>query len=150
MSVECAFQGSKVFEKGGPYSDLYSVSSKEAKTDDRLRNSGNLVAFNFLGENFPISPMTAFYDWLYISALWQNPNLAKRLATFQGFSDIAFNPDRSINCQARSAALFVSLQQNDAIERVIEDRDYYIRLITDKEPPNSSARQTAQQLDLLL
>src|SRR5580698_10480179 len=25
IPMECAFQGSKVFEKGGPYTDLYSV-----------------------------------------------------------------------------------------------------------------------------
>ena len=28
MSVECAYQGSKVFEEGGPYHELYSVSSR--------------------------------------------------------------------------------------------------------------------------
>ena len=62
ISVECAYQGSKVFENGGPYHELYSASSREAKTDDRLRNSGELVAFNFCGEDFPIEPKTAFYD----------------------------------------------------------------------------------------
>ena len=60
MSVECAYQGSKVFENGGPYHDLYSVSSRSAKTDERLRNSGELIAFNFCGEDFPIEPKTAF------------------------------------------------------------------------------------------
>src|SRR3954453_18012807 len=30
-TVECAFQGSKVFENGGPFTDLYSVTSREAK-----------------------------------------------------------------------------------------------------------------------
>ena len=32
MSVECAYQGSKVFEKGGPYKDLY-FGCREAKTE---------------------------------------------------------------------------------------------------------------------
>ena len=71
---ECAYQGSKVFENGGPYHELYLVSSQEAKTDDRLRNSGALVAFNFCGESFPIEPKTAFYDWLYMTALCQQKN----------------------------------------------------------------------------
>ncbi len=31
MSVECAFQGSKVFKHGGPFHNLYTVSSIEAK-----------------------------------------------------------------------------------------------------------------------
>ena len=149
MTVECAFQGSKVFERGGPHSDLYSVSSREAKTDDRLRNSGDLVGFNYMGEDFPTYPKTAFYDWIYMTALWQNPGLAERLSLFRGFSDIAFNPKRSINCQARSAALFVSLSQNGLIEKVIKDKDYYINLITETESQDRSKGQAVQQLDFL-
>ena len=86
MSVECAYQGSKVFENGGPYRDLYSVSSREAKIDDRLRNSGDLIAFNFCGEDFPIEPKTAFYDWLYMTALCQQKtDFILELEAFQGF-----------------------------------------------------------------
>lgn len=146
MTVECAFQGSKVFEKGGPYTDLYYALSREAKTDERLRNSGNLVAFNFLGEDFPIYPTTAFYDWLYITALWQSPKLAEELLGFRGFSDIAFNPKRSINCQARSAALFVALYQNGVVEQAVRDKNYYIGLIGNKHPEIPSAAEVAEQL----
>lgn len=149
MSVECAFQGSKVFERGGPYIDLYSASSREAKTDERLRNSGNLVAFNFLGEDFPTYPMTAFYDWLYITALWQHAKLAQELLAFQGFSDIVFNPKRSVNCQARSAALFVSLYHHGVIERIVQDKDYFVHLITGESSQALSATQTVHQLSLL-
>ncbi len=149
MSVECAFQGSKVFEKGGPYQDLYSVSSREAKTDTRLRNSGDVVAFRFFGESFPTRPMTAFYDWLYITALWQNPKSAEKLLTFKGFSDIAFNPKKSINCQARSAALYVALHRHGAIQCVVEDKEYYISLITGKKPQVVPVAETTRQLELL-
>ena len=141
MSVECAYQGSKVFENGGPYHDLYSVSSREAKTDDRLRNSGDLIAFNFCGEDFPTEPKTAFYDWLYMNALSQREtNLVKKLEGFQGFSDIVFNPNRSLNCQAR-AALFVALSKKDLInEQILQDKDRYLALITGKAqlPPTES------------
>lgn len=136
MSVECAFQGSKVFERGGPYTELYDVSSREAKTESRLRTSGELVAFRILGEDFPTKPVTAFYDWLYIYALSQNPDLAARLLGFKGFSDIAFNPKKSVNCQARAAALYVALEQLQEIDHVINDRDYFIRLMTN--PRNGS------------
>ena len=133
MSVECAYQGSKVFEKGGPYHELYSVSSRAAKTDERLRNSGDLVKFNFCGEDFPIEPKTAFYDWLYMTALCQKqPNPVQELKGFQGFSDIVFNPNRSLNCQARAAAIFVSLSPQSEQEV----RDYYDRLQA-SEKPNS-------------
>src|SRR5262249_52261698 len=69
MSVEVAFQGSKVFEHGGPFHDLYSASSRDAKTDERLRSSGQLIGFNLLGDEWPTEPRTCFYDWLYIKAL---------------------------------------------------------------------------------
>ena len=142
MSVECAYQGSKVFENGGPYHELYSVSSLEAKTDDRLSNSGNLVAFNFCGEDFPTEPKTAFYDWLYMTGLYQKKrDFIKKLEVFQGFSDIVFNPNRSINCQARAAALFVSLSKNGLIdEQIFRDQDHYLTLITGKGeiPPTES------------
>ncbi|MEM6404624.1 MAG: hypothetical protein AAF757_31095, partial [Cyanobacteria bacterium P01_D01_bin.116] len=130
LSVECAYQGSKVFANGGPFSDLYSASSKEAKTDERLRNSGNFVGYEFFGENFMINPVTAFYDWLYLTALSQNPSLSNKLFDFKAFSDIAFNPKKSLNCQARAAALFVSLCHQDEIDSIIEDKNYYIDLIT--------------------
>ena len=139
MSVECAYQGSKVFEDGGPYHDLYYGSSREAKTDDRLRNSGELIAFNFCGEDFPTEPKTAFYDWLYITALFQQEtDIIRELEAFQGFSDIVFNPNRSINCQARAAALFVSLSKNGLMdEQIFRDKDHYLALITGKDelPP---------------
>ncbi len=130
ISVECAFQGSKVFNKGGPYTDLYNVTSREAKTDERIRNSGDLVAFNFHGDDFPINPKSAFYDWLYIIALFQNPDLADKILKFQGYSDIAFNPVRSFNCQAHSAALFAALKKLGEIESVVKNKDYYLRVVT--------------------
>ena len=139
MSVECAYQGSKGFENGGPYHELYSVSSREAKTDERLKNSGELIAFNFCGEDFPTEPKTAFYDWLYMTALYQKKiDLVKELEVFQGFSDIVFNPNRSLNCQARAAALFVSLSKNGLIdEQIFRNKDHYLALITGKDelPP---------------
>lgn len=132
LSVECAYQGSKFFENGGPFSDLYSVSSREAKTDERLRTSGDFVGYIFFGENFPITPVTVFYDWLYLTALSQNSSLSDKLLKYDGFSDIVFNPRKSLNCQARAAALFVALHHKGELQRVIEDRDYYIDLMTNK------------------
>lgn len=136
MSVECAFQGSKVFERGGPYTDLYAVSSREAKKDLRLRGSGNLIGFKLLGRDFPVEPITAFYDWLYINALEQNEALAKKLLSYKGFTDIAFNPEKSYNCQARSAALYVALSRKGEIKKVIQDPEHYLNLI--REHKNES------------
>jgi hypothetical protein len=109
FSVETAFQGSKVFQHGGPYVDLFDKTSREAKKDVRLKQSGKLIKFNFYKKDFPLKPRTFFYDWLYINALNQNLSLAKDVLKYSGFTDIEFNPKKSINCQAYSAALYVSL-----------------------------------------
>jgi hypothetical protein len=55
-------------------------------------------------------PPTAFYDWLYLRALARlDAATLQQLRERDGFTDIAFNPERSLNCQARSAALYVAL-----------------------------------------
>src|ERR1051325_8321848 len=79
ISVESAFQGSKVFERGGPYNDLLEADPRAAKKDSRLRESGNLIGFRFFGKEFPLVPRTSFYDWVYVNALHQNPNLSGQL-----------------------------------------------------------------------
>lgn len=115
FSVESVYQSSKVFERGGPYIDLLSASSRDAKTDDRLKTSGELVGFMHQGMEFPVTKAPNFYDYLYITGLLAN-NESNYLIKYEGFSDIAFsqisliyNKKRSYNCQARSAAIFVTL-----------------------------------------
>ncbi|MBA3525384.1 MAG: hypothetical protein H0T82_00450 [Sphingomonas sp.] len=109
LTVEAAFQGSKVFARGGPFRDLFDMSPREAKRDTRLRDSGALVAFSFFGVDWPLEPPTAFYDWLYINALIKNEDLAAEVRLYDAFTDIEFNPEKSVNCQARSVALYCSL-----------------------------------------
>lgn len=135
VSVECAFQGSKVFEKGGPFHDLYLVPSRAAKTDKRLRNSGELIAFNYYGEEFPIEPKTAFYEWLYVTALCRKQSgLAEKLDPFQGFSDIFFNPKLSVNCQARAVAAFVAGHRIAPIDaNKLRNWDYYLDSVSGRK-----------------
>ncbi len=149
ISVECAYQGSKVFEKDGPYSELYFVSSREAKTDERLRNSGKVIAFEFFGDSYPTEPQTAFYDWLYMSALSQkSSHFLEELKPFRGFSDIVFNPRKSINCQARAAATFVSLSQLlPSTKDLLKDWNAYLNVVRG-EKILSSISKSAIQLNL--
>ena len=127
FSVECAFQSSKVFERGGPYEDLRGASSREAKSDPRLQDSGPLLGFRYFDQDWPLQPRTAFYDWLYLRALQRNRDLAEHVLGHDAFSDIAFNPQRSLNCQARAAALYVSLVHRRVdIERLLGDRPAYL------------------------
>jgi hypothetical protein len=85
IPLECAFQGSKVFERGGPFIDMYEMDVREAKKDPRLRESGILVAFEFEGIRWPLEPKTAFYDWLYAGCVYPYRDWAEKLYTYDGF-----------------------------------------------------------------
>ena len=111
MPVENVFQSGKVFREGGPYPDLLEVSPKAAKRDERLRTSGPLTGFRYEGVDFPLLPQTAFYDFLYINALLEHEEPAKVVLEYDAFTDVEFNPEKSLNCQAASAAMFVSLHR---------------------------------------
>lgn len=139
FSVECAYQSSKVFENGGPYLDLLEKSSREAKKDLRLQNSGTLKLFSFFGTSWELDPLTAFYDWLYINALKRKPEYWAELDNYQAFTDIEFNPDRSINCQAYSVALFCSLRQRGLLDEATSSKENFLSLV--KSAPKNNARQ---------
>lgn len=145
MSVESAYQGSKVFEGRVQYQELYQASSRDAKKDARLATSGKLIAFRVNDQDFPLEPKTAFYDWLYLQALVQNNNLARKLMEHKGFTDIAFNPDRSLSCQARSAALYVSLNRRADFDRIINSREYYLAVVSGKEKSETMSSPATQQ-----
>ena len=130
LPLECAYQGSKVFEKGGPYTDLYTTDARSAKRDPRLHESGKLIAFEFDGHKFPLEPKTVFYDWLYINAIFPHRDWLDCLAPFAGFSDIEFNPQKSINCQARSIALFVSLKKTRLLDEAVSSPESFIRIMS--------------------
>jgi hypothetical protein len=129
ISLESAFQGSKVFEHGGPFKDLYVVDARTAKKDSRLKESGQLVAFEFAGFRWPLKPKTAFYDFLYARCIYPHREWAGKLFEYGGFSDIEFNPFRSINCQARSIALFLSLLKLGVLDEAVSSPEAFIKII---------------------
>ena len=134
IKLELAFQGSKVFERGGPFTDLYKKGEKEireAKRDLRLKESGALTGFRFEEVDFPLEPKTVFYDWLYCSFLADYRDWAQKLYDYAGFTDIEFNPCRSINCQARSAALFLSLMKGGKLSAALKSPANFIQTLSD-------------------
>lgn len=128
ISVETAFQSSKVFSNGGPYSDLLDKTSLDAKKDLRLKNSGDLLYFSFFQEKWSLTPKTAFYDWLYINALSHHTNLIDFIIQYDCFTDIEFNPEKSINCQAQSAALFVSLYKTKILQEALTSKVSFLNV----------------------
>jgi hypothetical protein len=129
FSVEAAYQASKVFETGGPFLDLLGLEGRQIKGDSRLRESGPLIGFEFSDEKWPLRPVTAFYDWIYITALLQNRKLSLGLLDFRAYSDIEFNPNRSLSTQARSAALFVSLAKRGILDSAMIDKHSFLSVI---------------------
>jgi hypothetical protein len=120
FSVESAFQSSKVFNGGGPFVDLLDASSKDAKRDPRLKESGDLLHFSFFNTHFDLEPRTFFYDWIYVNALNQNKVLGEELYSYDAFTDIEFNPNKSINCQAYSASIYLSLSESGLLKDALQ------------------------------
>lgn len=106
-TLENIFQSAKVFENGGPYLDLLDLSPKEAKRDERLHNSGSLKAFRYQNEDFPLIPKTVFQDFIYITAIKKSLTAEEinTILQYNYFTDIEFNPVKSINTQAKAAAI---------------------------------------------
>lgn len=129
FTVETAFQSSKVFQNGGPFRDLLYATSRQAKKDDRIQESGRLLRFDFFGSEWALEPKTAFYDWLYISTLCKNPDLVESVESYDGFTDIEFNPEKSINCQAYSLALFKSLQSRSLLAKALVSKEAFLETV---------------------
>jgi hypothetical protein len=122
--LESLFQGSKVFSNEGPHEDIYKKESIDAKKDERIKRS-DLKEFSFFGEKFTLD--FDFYSWLYFLALKQNKKLTSEMLQYQAFTDIEFNPEKSLNCQAYSAALYLSMVKNNILN-------------IDKEYPNDEPK----------
>lgn len=115
--LENVFQSSKLFENGKQYLDLLNTHPGKAKRDLRLKNSGKLIGFRFNDIDWPLDPPSMFYDWLYIEVVRNKEDLHNELIKYDAFTDIEFNHHKSLNCQARSAAILVSLLRKGMIKK---------------------------------
>lgn len=129
--LENIFQAAKKYENGGPYVDLLDVSPKDAKRDERHKTSGHLIAFVREGETWPLEPKTAFYDFVYASAIVGKYGHYLELSEYQWFTDIEFNPKRSVNCQARALAIYKLIKQETRFE-VLDNMEAWISFHKEK------------------
>lgn len=126
--IECIYQASKVFEKGGPFPELTFVRPIEAKRFFKDKKLGLITHFEFEKVQYENLPFHAFYDWLFLRALADTDNiryLSANLPKIDGFSDIEFNPSRSINTQARSMAIIKTLIARDKVYECANDFDFF-------------------------
>jgi len=145
LSLESVFQGSKIFENGGPYTDLYNKNGYEVKKDERIINSGSLIGFHYENIKWDLEPKTAFYDWLYLNSLKNIIGIEEDLNEFDAFTDIEFNPKKSFNCQAKSCALFVSLLRRNIFNEVIDDKEKFLDILMKDQGMSRYNDQVNQQ-----
>ena len=110
---------------GNPYSVENAFQARQARKDERLMTSGELIGYNYFGMEWGVEPLTTFYDWLYVNALKQNPQLHEEVIQYQGFTDITFNPKKSIHSAAYALALFVALHKRELLDNVEDPMAFY-------------------------
>lgn len=125
VSVQTIFQASKVFENGGPYTELLSLPPEEAKQDKRLKNSGQVVGYEFKGEMWDPVPTNMFYDYLYLTALGENREFLEQALDYNAYTDIGVNQERAIDCPARAVAIAVGLYRRGLLEKSLESKEAF-------------------------
>lgn len=127
--LESVYQGSKVFEQGGPFKEIFAFSPRDAKRFIRGKDLGKLVRFELEGDSYPLSPMNAFYDWLYIRSLKDHANWIGRKVHYEAFTDIEFNPAKQVNCQARAFAEYLTLLQQSKLSEAASSFSKFAEMI---------------------
>lgn len=118
ITLESYYQASKVFSKGGPFRELAYLPSREAKKDERLKNSGKITGFRDYRSDMEWSLDEPYYDYIYCKACVHSltEEDLDKLLKFDAFTDIEFNPAHSRNTQARAAAVLKLLYSNYGYE----------------------------------
>ena len=153
-SVEQVFQGSKTFEKSGnQISLLDKLSSKDMKKKvNALHRVEKLIGFNSFGQEFPLNPSTFFYNCLYINALVKNKELSKKIIQYDVFTDIEFNPNNSVNCQAEACSIFVFLKRHDLLQQALKSKESFLKIVypnySSYEIESSDLKRSGEQISL--
>lgn len=125
LPLESVYQGSKVFKYSGQHTELMYENPYKAKKDVRHIGKGDIVSFRFNDIDYPTEPKNAFYDWLYIKAISPHEKWLQENVKYRAFSDIEFNPSKSINCQGRAVAEFFALSSRNSTMECVEDFDLF-------------------------
>lgn len=131
-TVESAFQASRIYSDGvkkvGPFPEYLYLPGRECKKLVKEASKGmRSCQYEFEDMTFyaPAHHISQFYDFLYLNALLEPENQEVRNQLLEGgytaFTDLA---TKSLNCQARSAAIFVGLIHAGLIDEVREYASY--------------------------
>lgn len=130
MSVESIYQGSKVFPNGvGPFPEMYTKNPKEVRDFVKKVSDGMpIIGFSTGKTSWPCEPTRLFYDWVYCKTLYSNQELVSEASCYDAYTDIAFNPKKSVNCQAYAIALYMSMKAHGALDTALGDVELFRRL----------------------
>ena len=131
--IESIFQSSKVFADGVQFEFLKTYHPKEAKQYIANVGAGPLICFRYNSTEFPLEPKSMFYDYMYIKALRQTPDISNNLKEYDIFTDIEFNEKKQINCQARACAIYSYLLRTDSVDYYLSSRDIFEKLYQKEE-----------------
>ena len=96
----------------------------------RENAQGELRCYRYNGKEIPLETMTLFYDYIYIRALMQHPELSAALVDYDIFTDIEFNEKKGLNCQARSCAIYSYLLRTDTVELYMDSMESFKKIYT--------------------
>lgn len=130
LPLESVYQASKVFRDTGPFPEIMDLPPRDAKRFIRENSKGDLIRFRLFGKDFPLWPKNAFYDWLYIRSLVAHSDWIREKVPYGAFTDIEFNPQKQVNCQARAFAEYLSLQHRSMLEKAADDFEYFASLLS--------------------
>lgn len=81
--------------------------------------------------NFPLSPATIFYDYIYVVALVQNLEIANKILGYYCYTDVEFNHKKQFASQARSCAIYKHLVENNKAEICLKNIDEFKKIYID-------------------
>lgn len=96
--------------------------------NSKIYKDNAIVGFKFRNTEFENNPYGMYYDYIYMVALYQNKEYHELIKNYYFFTDLFFNPNKSLNTQARAIAIFKTLYDNDylkLLEDVSEFKKYY-------------------------
>lgn len=132
IPIENIYQSSKVFENDEQFTEILNYSPLEAKRCMYKSKNKKIVSFRFDDKNYPITPSTLYYNYIYCRALKQNHHLIKEIIKYNIFTDIEFNYIYSVNCQARAVAIYLSLYKNGLLEEALSSIKKFERIVYKK------------------
>ena len=131
--IESIFQSSKVFNDGIQYINLINEKPIDAKRFIQSLPKKEITKFKYNGIEYPIEPKSMFYDFIYICALRNIPEVSSALKQYDIFTDIEFNYKKSINCQARACAIYSYLLKINKVDEYLNNIELFKSLYTNKK-----------------